>query len=259
VLDKAQFTDMQLRDIKPESAVPKTPTPPVLKADEVDPGTEINVTTIDEFLSAIGPDRTIVLDGTNFNLAESTYYGVGETQYYNWEQMPDGPQLVIHDVSNLTIKAKDPDPSATTLEALPRYASVLFFSNCYNLNVSGFTAGHTKDKGLCAGGVLYFSECNKITVEKMRLYGCGDMGIDTFMCTDIDVIGAEIYECTSGGCDFYGTKGINLTDCDIHDVPSPALRFTDCKNITWNDEKLEGYDLKYDVNADRTLKVWKET
>ena len=259
VLDKAQFTDMQLRDIKPESAVPKTPTPPVLKADEVDPGTEINVTTIDEFLSAIGPDRTIVLDGTNFNLAESTYYGVGETQYYSWEQRPDGPELVIHDVSNLTIKAKDPDPSATTLEALPRYANVLFFSNCYNLNVSGFTAGHTKEKGLCAGGVLYFSECNKITVEKMRLYGCGDMGIDTFMCTDIDVIGTEIYECTSGGCDFYATKGINLTDCDIHDVPSPALRFTDCKNITWNDEKLEGYDLKYDVNADNTLKVWKET
>jgi beta-lactamase regulating signal transducer with metallopeptidase domain len=258
-LASAQFTEMQLRDIKPGSVVPKTPTQPVLVADDVAPGTEINVTTIDEFLSAIGPDRTIVLDGTNFNLAEAKNYGGVGTQYYSWEEQPDGPQLVIHDANNLTIKAKDPDPSATTLEALPRYASVLVFSNCTNVNVTGFTAGHTKEKGYCAGGVLYFSECDKITVEKMRLYGCGTMGIDTFMCSDINVIGTEIYECTSGGCDFYETRGINLTDCDIHDVPSPALRFTNCKNITWNDQELNGDDLKYDVNADSTLTAWKET
>ena len=254
-----QFTEMQLRDIKPESVVPKTPTQPVLVADDVAPGTEINVTTIDEFLSAIGPDRTIVLDGTNFNLAEAKNYGGVGTQYYSWEEQPDGPQLVIHDANNLTIKAKDPDPSTTTLEALPRYASVLVFRNCMNVNVTGFTAGHTKEMGLCAGGVLYFIECDKITVEKMRLYGCGTMGIDTCMCSDIDVISTEIYECTSGGCDFYETKGINLTDCDIHDVPSPALRFTSCKNITWNDQELKGDDLKYDVNADSTLTAWKET
>ena len=70
-LDAAQFKAMKLRDIKPETAVPKaTPKPiPAMKT-KVDPGTEVSVKTIDEFLSAIGPDRTIVLDGTNLITAQ---------------------------------------------------------------------------------------------------------------------------------------------------------------------------------------------
>lgn len=91
----------------------------------------------------------------------------------------------------------------------------------------------------------------------MRLYGCGDMGIDTFMCSDIDVINTEIYECTSGAIYFTWTDGINFKDCNIHDVPSPALEFTGCTNITWNDQKLAGDELRYDVKADASLIVVK--
>ena len=253
LLEDDQFTAMQLRDIKPETVVPRTVAVPTLAAKEVPPGTEVEVTTVDEFLEAIGSDRTIVLDGTNFDLSKAENYGGLGTEFYSWEERYDGPQLVIRDADNLTIKAKDPDPSATTLEALPRYATVLVFKNCYNVTVEGFTAGHTKEKGVCAGGVLYFNQCENIRVEKMRLYGCGDMGIDTFMCSDIDVIETEIYECTSGAVDFLNTNGINLDGCNIHDVPSPALRITDCKNIIWNGQKLEGNELKYDVNTDGTL------
>ena len=259
LLDDDQFTSMKLRDIKPETVVPKTVAVPTLAAKEVPSGTEVEVTTVDEFLEAIGPDRTIVLDGTNFDLTKADNYGGMGTEFYSWEEVYDGPQLVIHDADNLTIKAKDPDPAATTLEALPRYATVLVFENCYNVTVEGFTAGHTKEKGVCAGGVLYFNQCANIRVEKMRLYGCGDMGIDTFMCSDIEVIDTEIYECTSGAVDFLNTNGINLEGCNIHDVPSPALRITDCKNIIWNGQKLEGNELKYDVNPDGTLTAVKFT
>ena len=253
-LEEDQFTSMEYRDIDPET-VAGPEAVPTLAAKDVPPGTEVNVTTVDEFLEAIGPDRTIVLDGTNFDLTTASNYGGVGTAYYNWEYTPDGPQLVIHNVDNLTITAKDPDPAATTLEALPRYATVLIFQESTNITVSGFTAGHTKEKGLCAGGVLYFNECEKIKVEKMRLYGCGDMGIDTFMCSDIDVINTEIYECTSGAIYFTWTDGINFKDCNIHDVPSPALEFTGCTNITWNDQKLEGDELTYDVKADASLIV----
>ena len=258
-LDSAQFKEMKLSDITIETVIKKTTPTPAMKAKDVKPGTEVSVKTIDEFLEAIGPDRTIVLDGTNFDLSKAKNYGGKSTAYYRWEDKNDGPELVIHDVKNLTIKAKNPDASATTLEALPRYANVLVFKNCENVTVAGFTAGHTKGKGTCSGGVIYFNECSKLKVEKMRLYGCGDMGIDTFMCSDIDVIGTEIYECTSGACDFYETSGINLKDCNIHDVPSPALRFTGCEKITWNGQKLEGKELRYDVKADNTLVVWNDT
>ena len=248
-----QFTAMKFRDIKPETVNQRTDVIPTKKAKNVAPGAEVTVKTVDEFLEAIGPDRTIVLDGTNFDLSKAKNYGDIGTAYYRWEEVPDGFALVIHDADKLTIKAKNTDPASTTLEALPRYANVLTFKDCYQVTVEGFTAGHTKEKGACAGGVLYFDDCESIKVEKMRLYGCGDMGIDTYMCTDIDVINTEIYECTSGGCYLLCTKGITFKDCNIHDVPTPALWFSECKNITWNGKKLTGEELRYNVNADGSL------
>lgn len=258
-IEADQFTAMEYRDINPDSVVIRTVAVPTLQAQDVPAGTEVEVKTIDEFLEVIGPERTIVLDGTNFDLSKAKNYGGLGTEYYDWEETYDGPQLVIHDVKGLNIIAKDPDPSATTLEALPRYANVLVFRNCENITVAGFTAGHTKEKGTCAGGVIYFSECKNLRVESMRLYGCGDMGIDTFMCSNIDVVNTEIYECTSGAICFVNTKGINFIDCNIHDVPSPALRFSDCNDIKWNDEELKGNELTFDVQSDGTLIPWKDT
>ena len=79
------------------------------------------------------------------------------------------------------------------------------------------------------------------------------------MCSGIDVIDTEIYECSEGAVFFSMTHDINFKDCNIHDVPSPALTFSDCNNMTWNDQKLEGDWLRYDVKDDGTLKVLKDT
>lgn len=259
IIEADQFASMKYRDIEPDKVVQRTDTVPTGNAKDVPAGTEVEVTTVDEFLEVIGPDRTIVLDGTNFDLTKAKDYGGIGTEFYSWEETYDGPQLVIHDVKNLTIKAKDSDPAATTLEALPRYANVLVFKNCGNVTVEGFTAGHTKEQGVCSGGVIYFSGCENCRVENMRLYGCGVTGVDTFMCSGVDVINTEIYECSYGAVYFSMTSDINFKNCNIHDVPSPALTFSDCKNITWNDQNLEGDELRYDVEHDGTLVVWAST
>ena len=251
-----QFTAMKFRDIKPETVIQRTDVIPTLEAKNVAPGAEVTVKTVDEFLEAIGPDRTIILDGKNFDLSKAKTYGNIGTAYYKWEEEPDGFQLVIHDVKNLTIKAKNSDPAATMLEALPRYANVLAFKDCYCVTVEGFTAGHTKEKGACAGGVLLFDDCEQIKVEKMRLYGCGDIGVIALTCTDIDVINTEIYECSSNAAYTSESDRINFKDCNIHDIPSPALSFDRSKNIFWNGKKLEGEELRYDVKADGTLIPW---
>ena len=259
IIEADQFASMKYRDIEPDKVVQRTDTVPTGNAKDVPAGTEVEVTTVDEFLEVIGPDRTIVLDGTNFDLTKAKDYGGIGTEFYSWEETYDGPQLVIHDVKNLTIKAKDSDPAATTLEALPRYANVLVFKNCGNVTVEGFTAGHTKEQGVCSGGVIYFSGCENSRVENMRLYGCGVTGVDTFMCSGVDVINTEIYECSYGAVYFSMTSDINFKNCNIHDVPSPALTFSDCQNIIWNDQNLEGDELRYDVEHDGTLVVWAST
>ena len=257
-LDAAQFNAMKLRDIKPESVAPKaTPTPiPAIKSKNVAPGTEINVKTMDEFLSAIGSDRTIVLDGANLITAQaSDHYEIGgDNEFYHWCLTPDGSELIIHNVKNLTIKAKNSDPSATKFEAIPCEANVLSFACCENITLTGFTAGHTKNTGSSGGGVLSFAECKNIKVENMRLYGCGNEGIETDKCTGIDIINTEIFKCGQGAGFFTETDGIHFTNCKIHDAKSPTLLFYNpCNNRTWNGELLDPMKWCFDVKPDGSI------
>lgn len=249
-LEAAELNEMTLRDIDPDIAVAPVEAE---KAAEVRPGGEIAVTTVDEFLSAIGPDRTIVLDGEVFDLSTASSYGFGAGEYYYWQESYDGPELVIQNADGLTIRTAADDAKATTLAAIPRYANVLNFSDCEDLVLTGFTAGHTKEPGACSGGVLSFQNCGGIRIEGMRLYGCGILGIQASQCTSIDVRRTEIYECSQGAAQFFQCDGLNLLDCDIHDVPSPAFRFTECGDKTWNGTPVDGLSGMYDVDENGNL------
>lgn len=257
-LDAAQFTAMKLRDIKPESVAPKTTSTniPAIKTKNVAPGTEINVKTMDEFLSALGSDRTIVLNGTSFITAQaSDHYEIGgDNEFYHWCLTPDGSELIIHNVKNLTIKAKNSDPSATKFEAIPCEANVLSFASCENITLTGFTAGHTKTKASCGGGVLYFDDCRNIKVDKMHLYGCGNEGIEADKCTGIDIINTEIFKCGQGAGFFTDVNNINFDNCSIHKAKSPAILFYgNCDNRTWNGVELDILKWCFDVKPDGSI------
>ena len=250
-LEGAELAEMTLRDIPPETVVPKSAD--LAQTTEVPVGGEILVKTVDEFLACLGPDRTIVLDGELFDLSTASNYGGIGTEYYYWQENPDGPGLVIHDTNGLSIRANNTASGATTLAAIPRYADVVSFRNCDNLFLGGFTAGHTKEAGVCSGGVLNFQNCNQVMLEKLRLYGCGILGLQASNCSGISVLRTEIYECSQGAGQFFKCDGITFTDCDVHDVPSPAFRFTECGDKTWNGTPVDGLNGMYDVNADGTL------
>ena len=254
-LDADELKAMELRDIKPETVTPQEePTPaPTMAPMDVDPGTEITVTTVDEFLNAIGSDRTIVLDGTNFKLTTAMNYGTGETDLYNWCYSPDGPSLIIYDVKNLTIKAKSSDPATTTFEAVPHSADVLSFIRCENITVTGFTIGHTKNKASSYGGALDFEGCSNIKIENMRINGCGGKGIHTDSCNDIDIINTEIFDCDNGAGWFTDTNGINFVDCNIHDINWRTLLFYSCEKRTWNGKELDLTKWCFDIKPDGTL------
>ena len=249
-LEAALFGEMTLRDIDPDDVLPPVPPSGAL---DLPKGGEVMVTSVDEFLEALGPDRTIILDGPFFDLSTASNYGGIGTDCYYWAEDYDGPELVIHDVNGLTIYAKDSSSGATTLAAIPRYADVLSFRNCENLTLSGFTAGHTKEPGSCSGGVLNLQNCSQVTLEKMRLYGCGVLGIQAFQCATLNILRTEIYECSQGGASFFQCDGIRFADCGIHDVPSPALRFNESGDKTWNGEAIVGLDGEYDVDENGAL------
>ena len=63
---------MTWQDLEPSSAVtPLQPDP----AMDLAAGASVEVTSVDEFLSALGPDRTIVLNGELFDLSTASSYG----------------------------------------------------------------------------------------------------------------------------------------------------------------------------------------
>lgn len=250
LLDPAALESMTYEEMDLQSIAPaKSPTAPT----EVAPGETIVVTNVDDFLAAIGPERIIVLDGELFDLSAASSYGGLGGEYWYWQESYDGPSLVIENVSGLSIRGASTVPNDTVLSATPRYADVLSFKNCSDIWLSGFTAGHTKEPGTCAGGVLYLTGCSNVMIEKMRLYGCGILGIQTSECATLSVLRTEIYECSQGAGQFFMTDGITFTDCDVHDVPSPAFVFTDCGDKLWNGEAMNGLSGNYDVTADGTL------
>ncbi len=249
-LEGAMLAEMSYQDLDPDDIAPPVPPSGALN---LPAGGEVVVTTVDEFLEALGPDRTIILDGAFFDLSTASNYGGIGTDCYYWAENFDGPALVIHDVNGLSIRAKNTESGATTLAAIPRYADVLSFRNCENLSLGGFTAGHTKEPGACSGGVLSFQNCGGVRLEKMRLYGCGILGIQAHQCWSFDILRTEIYECSQGAASFFQTDGIVFTDCGVRDVPSPALRFTECGDKLWNGEPFNGLSGEYDVDENGKL------
>ena len=128
--------------------------------------TEPVVNTMDEFLAAIGPDRTVTLGSGTYNLSDASDYGrSGSSAYYRWENMGDGYQLVLTGVDNLTIRGAGMD--ATVLEADSRDANVLVLEKCFKVTLEDFTAGHTQEPGFCSAGVVYLDGSMSVTLRPL--------------------------------------------------------------------------------------------
>ena len=199
-----------------EEAVPTEPVEyvPVSTGEQ----TQVHVSTVDEFLKALAPDTEIILDAEFYDLSTATGYETKNGTYYRWEEVFDGVQLTIQNLSNLTIRAEGDDVKAHTVSARPRYAHVINFENCANIMVEGFTAGHTFEPGSCAGGVIGFNNCEDVLVNNCGLYGCGVVGIWGANTKGVQVTNSDIYECSWGGVYMMFCKDVTFNGNTIRDL-----------------------------------------
>ena len=202
--------------------------------------TEVTVKTADEFLAAIGPNTEIILEGEFFDLSAAKDYGKGHSDYYYWNEEFDGPSLIITDVDNLVIRSDDADVETCTISAVPRYAHVLSFRRCSNVSLSGFTAGHTVEPGYCMGGVLFFRDCDNMTVENCGLYGCGILGVQAELSGNIAVKNCEIYECSYGGIQMSEVARVVIENCTFRDLGGDSMSFYDCKDVSIDGDMVAG-------------------
>lgn len=205
---------------------------------EPDSSGVIHVTTVDEFLASIACDTTIYLEPGVYDLSAASDYGFRMGDAYRWEDRFDGPGLIIHDISGLTITGAGIDK--VTLAAKPRYADVISFENCEDITLSSFTAGHTEEPGACSGGVLYFNGCDNAEIDSCSLFGCGILGITANNCRNLLVHETEIYDCSYGGVSLIGVNNASFDNCSLHDNGGPDYSFTYCANVTINGAKVDG-------------------
>jgi len=210
------------------------------------PGSTITVSTAREFRQALGSDRIIELKPGRYVI--SSYDSDELDSEGNPSKLPAGvsswrtDELIITGIKNLTIRGvgRSNDGKLPEIVIDPRVAYVLTFVNCSDIVIDGVAAGHT-DGGECAGGVFYFKESSRITVNGAEMYGSGTDGINSEKSSDVKVTNSRIYQCSecimriSGGgnvafekCTFDNNRGgtWSLVNGSI-DAAAP-LKITDC-------------------------------
>lgn len=201
---------------------------------------QVVVSTVEGFLAAIDSNTLIILEDGEYNLSTVGNYSFQSGAHYHWEQEYDGAELVITDVENLSIISRSGDPKNCVISVEPRYADVLTFQGCRNVMIQGVTAGHTKEPGSCAGGVLYWDNCSDLLVDNCRLYGCGILGVSAWQCQNLQVINSSIYECSYGGIQCYQCQSITVGGCDFWDLGGDMFQFSGCENVRINGHETGG-------------------
>ena len=211
-------------------------------ADDLSALREVHVTTVDEFLAAIGDSTIIHVETGLLDFSTASNYGVSGGDHYYWMETWDGPGLVITGVSNLYILGQGRDQ--TTLQAVPRYADVLYFDTCRNIGLVSLTAGHMKEAaGSCSGDVFEFLDCYGVTITDCGLFGCGVTGIVAGRCSNFRLLDTEIYDCSWYGVQLDTCTDFRFERCSVHDCSINSVRLSDSRSILW-----DGTDLRNGEN-----------
>lgn len=189
----------------------------------------VEVKNTRELLANIGPNTKILLNSGEYNLLDT----MGSTnKYIKYNKVFDGFEMVVQDVSNLTIQEKP--GSEVSLVVAPRYANVLSFEECNNITLVGLVAGHYPDLGECTGGVLNFTNCKEIKVQECDLYGCGTEGVTLNNVDGFDFIKSTIRECSYSLMTIIDSKNVNFKDSIFKDTIGFDLINISNSNVGFN-------------------------
>jgi len=228
--------------------------------------TSYTVTNENEFLAALGSNRTIIIgENVHLNLSrvlenESLFTHVkgrrwssdaqqfiGQGPLVISESETDGRQLALVNFKELVIKGA----GHSSIEVDPRYSFCLYFINCEHCEVHNLTIGHTEG-GYCSGGVIGVKAGRQNMVKDCDLYGCGTYGFSLMDTQDFSAIKCLVHDCSYGIMELFRSTAIRFNTCDFFNnkeytlVESHAcqgLSFTDCRfYANWADAPLFSFD-----------------
>lgn len=221
--------------------------------------TTFNVSTVEEFLAAIGSDRTIVLAPGEYIIAG----GDGEmpetygNEHLQYTHQFDGYELHVSGVENLTIKGSG--KLTSHLITQPSYGYVIVFKYSSNLVLDNLKAGHGPEKGTCTGGVFDFQACNNVTINKCFLYGSGRLGISGSV-NNLTMNKTTIDECTYHIMEMTKCNNLVFNKCNFsNNVEFDMVMLFTCNNVTFNKCKFTNNNTYYSDWCDYKFFLLKTT
>lgn len=154
----------------------------------------INVSSTEQFLDALGSNKTIVIQ-KSINLSSILDH-----------------ELELVGYKNLTIKGVN---SSIKFEVTRGDHHVLDFSSCENISISNLILGH-EDAG-CYAAVLVFNECKGVNITSCDIYGCGYQGIVIRKSNNIVCSNSNIHDCHTDLIDVSDSQNIKFKNTIIKD------------------------------------------
>ena len=193
----------------PDSSAAETE-PPETSAPKTEDGrTVIEVTTVDELLDAIAPDTVIELTGQRYMLTEASDYGTGSgSGYYRWDT-GDGAELVIENVTGLTIRAANRD---TCIVTEPRWVNVLHFIGCEDVAVTGSEIWN------CSQGAAFIYDSKNVSFDNCDFHGItAEFGMFRTIDSDKFALLNSTIRDSSGDVFFNSSRssGVYIGGCEV--------------------------------------------
>lgn len=206
----------------------------------------ITVNNADEFINAIGSDRTIQLSGNTLYLSNVSPSTKGTN--YKFEQVNDGYELSIFGVNNLKIVGLGEKP--VKILTKPTYGNVVSFSNCTNISIENVDAGHGPEKGVCSGGVFRIINSNNFFINSSIMYGCGTEGIYADNVSNLKCTNSTIRSCSNSIMSLYNCNEIEFNKCTFNDNSNyDQININNCINVKFQSCVIENNQTIYGENA----------
>ena len=184
-----------------------------------------------ELFDAIADNQKILLMPGTYNITEYIEANEKDIEYWDWEdeeffgygvfqdEVYDGKQLIIGNVDNLTIMSADPDdPAEIVVE--PKYAHVLTFYDCDNLEIDDIVIGHDTEPGTCRGNVFDLICCDNVQMSNVDGYGCGVIALSASSCDNIRLNHCNFHDCSQGIISAENTSNLVANYCKFSNVDS---------------------------------------
>ncbi|PIE84652.1 MAG: hypothetical protein CSA07_00910 [Bacteroidia bacterium] len=182
------------------------------------------VTDLQDFFSALGNDRELILTMDTLNLTDKRIKAFFEGRQARQREEGDAHalfengELVLEGYRNLAItSAKN-----TQIVVDTHYQNVLTFRNVQDVELSNLNLYHRVEVG-CDAGVLAFYRSKRITIRGCEMNGSGNVGLLLEGVQQAKVEGSKLYNNSENAFSIENSQNVEIRECQVYENPCGAL------------------------------------